>query len=157
MKKLFSLVFVLISMLVTLNFTPVVPTVRAISSMPENRANSSGAFDRGSHPLSELLLPDGSLNLTSGFSGSIDPSGYSISYAPNGSPLFVSESPRAPVHAWNDLGGGLNEWVFDIEVVGSDIYVGGWFTNAGGNPNADYIARWDGSTWNALGSGPGPQ
>jgi hypothetical protein len=33
------------------------------------------------------------------------------------------------------------------------VYVGGWFTDAGGNPNADYIARWDGSQWHALGSG----
>jgi hypothetical protein len=31
------------------------------------------------------------------------------------------------------------------------MYVGGNFTDAGGDPNADYIARWDGSTWKALG------
>jgi hypothetical protein len=32
------------------------------------------------------------------------------------------------------------------------IYVGGFFLNAGGNP-ANRIASWDGSTWNALGTG----
>ncbi|WP_348344684.1 T9SS type A sorting domain-containing protein, partial [Ignavibacterium sp.] len=33
------------------------------------------------------------------------------------------------------------------------VYVGGAFTDAGGNSNADYIARWDGNNWNALGVG----
>jgi hypothetical protein len=32
------------------------------------------------------------------------------------------------------------------------MYVGGNFTDAGGDPNADYIARWDGTTWKALGA-----
>ena len=32
------------------------------------------------------------------------------------------------------------------------MYVGGNFTDAGGNPNADYIAEWDGKTWKALGA-----
>jgi hypothetical protein len=31
--------------------------------------------------------------------------------------------------------------------------VGGRFANAGGDPDADKIARWDGSTWHALGDG----
>ena len=33
------------------------------------------------------------------------------------------------------------------------LYAGGAFTNAGGNPNADYIARWNGSQWESLGTG----
>ena len=28
-----------------------------------------------------------------------------------------------------------------------EIYIGGNFTNAGGDPNADYLAKWDGSAW----------
>jgi hypothetical protein len=38
--------------------------------------------------------------------------------------------------------------------VGADgtLYAGGRFTEAGGAP-ADYIARWDGTSWSALGSG----
>ncbi|OQB93629.1 MAG: hypothetical protein BWX84_00479 [Verrucomicrobia bacterium ADurb.Bin118] len=35
---------------------------------------------------------------------------------------------------------------------GSDLYAGGWFTTAGGVA-ANYIAKWDGSSWSALGSG----
>lgn len=34
-----------------------------------------------------------------------------------------------------------------------DLLVSGPFTNAGGNPLADHIARWDGTTWHPLGSG----
>jgi len=32
------------------------------------------------------------------------------------------------------------------------MYVGGNFTDAGGDPNADYIAQWDGKNWKALGT-----
>ncbi len=33
------------------------------------------------------------------------------------------------------------------------LYAGGYFTNAGGNANADYIACWNGNRWESLGSG----
>ncbi|MBC7448328.1 MAG: hypothetical protein H7330_09740 [Hymenobacteraceae bacterium] len=35
----------------------------------------------------------------------------------------------------------------------SDLLMGGAFTNARGNPAADNIARWDGTSWQALGTG----
>ena len=35
---------------------------------------------------------------------------------------------------------------------GSDLYAGGFFTTAGGSP-ANYIAKWNGTNWSALGSG----
>jgi hypothetical protein len=49
--------------------------------------------------------------------------------------------------AW---GAGLNNAVFAIVLSGSDVYVyvGGFFSDAGGNTAADRIARWNGSTWN---------
>ena len=34
----------------------------------------------------------------------------------------------------------------------ADVYVGGQFTMAGGL-NANYIAKWDGSSWSTLGGG----
>ncbi|MCO5053577.1 MAG: hypothetical protein M9920_14955 [Verrucomicrobiae bacterium] len=55
---------------------------------------------------------------------------------------------------WHALGTGLNGSVRGLAVVGSDLYVGGWFTSAGGNP-ARYLAKWDGTDWSPLGSGLG--
>jgi hypothetical protein len=46
----------------------------------------------------------------------------------------------------------MNHPVSAIAVNGSGVYVGGEFTTAGGVP-ANHIAKWDGSSWSALGSG----
>ncbi len=59
---------------------------------------------------------------------------------------------------WSALGSGIPGltadagYVSDLVVSGGDLYAGGWFTNAGG-VSANNIARWNGSTWSALGSG----
>ena len=57
--------------------------------------------------------------------------------------------------AWDNAGASLSNWDSDagitsIAVNGSQAYVGGNFVNAGGNPDADYIARFDGTHWYAL-------
>jgi hypothetical protein len=51
------------------------------------------------------------------------------------------------------MGSGLNSSVTAIALSGGDIYAGGLFTDAGGNPSADKIARWDVSSRSALGGG----
>jgi hypothetical protein len=63
---------------------------------------------------------------------------------------------------WDHIGTGvpattssLNGHVTALKASGSVLYVGGDFTNAGGVPNADRIAKWNGSAWSALGSGIG--
>jgi hypothetical protein len=58
---------------------------------------------------------------------------------------------------WSALGSGMgasggNPTVFALTASGSTLYAGGLFTNAGGIP-ANFIAKWDGSNWSALGSG----
>jgi hypothetical protein len=50
------------------------------------------------------------------------------------------------------MGGTLYTYVFALAVSGSDLYAGGIFTTAGYN-SANYIAKWDGTNWSALGSG----
>ncbi|MBN1684078.1 MAG: hypothetical protein JW855_01365 [Gammaproteobacteria bacterium] len=55
---------------------------------------------------------------------------------------------------WSVLGSpinGVNERVYALTELGSNLYVGGVFTSAGGS-SANYIAAWDGSNWSVLGS-----
>lgn len=49
-----------------------------------------------------------------------------------------------------DIGGGVYTLAFGNN---GHLYVGGAFTNAGGNANADYVAKWNGKQWNPLGTG----
>lgn len=49
------------------------------------------------------------------------------------------------------LGSGVSSAVLSVEVVGSDVYVGGLFSNAGGQ-FIQRIAKWDGSQWSGVGS-----
>ena len=49
------------------------------------------------------------------------------------------------------LGDGQRS-VYALAVSGTDLYAGGCFTTAGGSA-ANYIAKWNGSAWSALGSG----
>jgi FG-GAP-like repeat len=61
--------------------------------------------------------------------------------------------------SWSALGSGVSGGVASITTKvnalaasGSNIYVGGNFTTAGG-VNTNYIAKWNGSNWSALGTG----
>lgn len=59
---------------------------------------------------------------------------------------------------WSALvgpGGGITSTVYDlVEDAAGNIYAVGDFSNAGGDPDADGVARWNGSSWSSLG-GPG--
>jgi hypothetical protein len=60
--------------------------------------------------------------------------------------------------AWSALGSGMGggdssgPYVYALAVSGTNLYVGGDFTTAGG-VTANYVATWNGSAWSALGSG----
>ena len=84
--------------------------------------------------------------------------------------FYISEAGGVPVNciaqwngaAWSALGSGLGPQVGPqgpvmpcltaLTVNGTDLYVGGHFLTAGG-VTANNIAKWDGTTWTALGSG----
>ncbi len=84
-----------------------------------------------------------------------------------GTALLLAMGALAPAGAsaatsggWSNLGHGasatsapLNERVLALRPVGSRLYVGGQFTNAGGIAAADRVAVWNGSTWAAVGAG----
>ena len=61
---------------------------------------------------------------------------------PHWSASFVGSEPD----------GGVQSLVALTDELGPALYVGGWFSSAGGVP-ASRAARWSGSSWSALGSG----
>jgi trimeric autotransporter adhesin len=73
--------------------------------------------------------------------------------------IVVSGIARYNAGGWSALAGGVGSTFLDPEVralalLGSDLYVGGYFDSADA-ANARLIARWNtaGNTWSALGSG----
>jgi len=69
----------------------------------------------------------------------------------------IAESPNPDDIYWSDefapLVAPLNDQVKAMINYGGDLIAGGSFTNAGGDPDADFIACWDGAQWQALGPG----
>lgn len=62
-------------------------------------------------------------------------------------------TPTATV-AWSSFGSELDYEVNDIAISNNgDLYIGGRFNNASGNPHADWIAKWNGSGWDNLSIG----
>lgn len=53
---------------------------------------------------------------------------------------------------WYPLGTGLNDYVRAIHEYNGNLIAGGYFTDAGGVP-AQKIAKWNGTTWSAMGGG----
>jgi hypothetical protein len=106
-----------------------------------------------------LALPPG------GIEGSLDPSGFYMVSGPDEAPRFEAEENVAGQFVPGDenwdsrftlrgVGAGLfaNNSVYALAWDGMNLYVGGSFTAVGGVP-ANYIAKWDGASWSALGSG----
>ncbi|QYK51713.1 MAG: sortase [Anaerolineales bacterium] len=93
--------------------------------------------------------------MPAGFSGGFDLNGWDASLHPSRGVLLRPKAVGAG--EWASLGGagtGLNGTVYDIEFQGGVLYAGGFFTDAGGDPDADYIAKFSGGVWSSL-AGPG--
>ncbi|HXJ76412.1 MAG TPA: hypothetical protein VNM37_26380, partial [Candidatus Dormibacteraeota bacterium] len=79
-----------------------------------------------------------------------------FSWATNsgGASVTVSNIARWNGATWTNLSSGLtvNLGAYALALSGNDVYAGGSFQYAGGNP-ASAIAKWDGTNWTALGSG----
>jgi hypothetical protein len=76
----------------------------------------------------------------------------------DGTPVTAVGIAKWNGQQWSDLGGGVTGGVFGyffvhaLAVWGTNLYAGGYFSAMGG-VSANYIARWNGSAWSAVGSG----
>jgi hypothetical protein len=98
-------------------------------------------------------------NLGSG----VDSAVYAL--AVSGSDLYAGGAFTIPANyvakwngsSWSALGAGMNDTVWALAASGNDLYAAGDFstaTNSGGVAvPANHIAKWNGSSWSALGSG----
>ncbi|MFN3562478.1 MAG: T9SS type A sorting domain-containing protein [Chloroherpetonaceae bacterium] len=105
----------------------------------------------------EILNPDGTLRLERDGGYSLD--GYELQMDASGAPRVV---PKGEAQTQNPTSGtwatgftlpnGVDNAVRALAVYNGELYVGGDFTSAGGTL-ANYIARWNGTSWNTLGTG----
>ncbi|MFZ5821523.1 MAG: S-layer homology domain-containing protein [Chloroflexota bacterium] len=131
------------------------PTV----TQAQAKAETVAVSDRDISPAG-MLNADGTLALDGSFNGALDLSGYNVQIDPQRGPVF---SPAESIEAsaapgeWAALGSGggaVNRYIMTILINGTDVYVGGNFTNLANIPEADYLAKWDTSTqtWSAISS-----
>jgi hypothetical protein len=106
----------------------------------------------------EFLNTDGTLKLDRSYSGALDLNGWDVRLDPRRGPVFAPAQETLPP-GWSGLGadpfgdGMINGEVEAIAINGDNVYVGGIFKNVGlVLTAADYIAKWDGTSWSALGS-----
>ena len=66
--------------------------------------------------------------------------------------VIVLNSTMTKAQTWSAAGSGMNQPVLSLSVYNSQLYAGGWFTTAGGSP-ASKIAKWNGTSWSAIGTG----
>ena len=132
------------------------PQHTSLNGSTEQRAvGSTVASPSPGKPLGELLTEDGTLNLPSGFHGSIDPTGWQLVSMKGEEPRFAELIPGD--ERWDDqfqsFPAGTNADVYAI-VVGADhvVYLGGYFTSSG-MTTTNYVASWDGNEWMQLGEG----
>jgi hypothetical protein len=116
--------------------------------------NAQPVFEQRS--LEEALNPDGTLKR--GVQGSFKVEGYTMRTGKNGEPIFEPQTQHTASGTWSSLGTGSSNGVLGgvlaLAVVGNEVYVGGFFTQAGG-VSANRVARFNTqtNTWSSLGTG----
>jgi hypothetical protein len=133
-------------------------TVLVLLMVSVSFVNAQPAFEQRS--LEEALNPDGTLKR--GAQGSFKVEGYTMRTGKNGEPIFEPQTQHTASGTWSSLGTGSSNgvsgiglvYVYALAVVGNEVYVGGYFTEAGG-VSANRVARFNTltNTWSSLGTG----
>ena len=128
----------------------------ALGAAPAKPVQADPAPIAGAVSPGGLLNPDGTLDTTTGFQGTLDLRGWKVTLDGERGPLFkpVSRSAAPPI-AWHALPNkGLGGRVYTQAVSGDDLYVGGRFhvTGEGTLQFLGNIARYDttAGAWQAL-------
>lgn len=106
----------------------------ALGTGVNNAATKSAVFDDGTGP---ALYVGGTFTTAGGVS--------------------VAQLARWDGENWSDVSNGTGGTVLGVDTVdlgeGDALYVSGIFSSVGGGVSANNIAKWDGESWSALGSG----
>jgi trimeric autotransporter adhesin len=141
--------------------------VADLITLPNGNLIACGAFtNAGGVSANRIALWNGSL--WSALGAGMNYEVWALAALPNGDLIAGGEFTNAggvPVNSiarwdgssWSAMGSGMTGGTYgDVlcltTLPNGDLVAGGDFTAAGGVP-ANYIARWDGSSWSALGSG----
>jgi hypothetical protein len=156
MIRKFSLVVFVVALALTLLALSAHATEGAQSTAAATQFTATSAAAYQSRSVEQLLKPGGTLNVNTGWSGTLDLRGWDVTPDAGRVPLFQPAKPSAG--GWLALGTGVGDMVRAIAVGGNMVYAGGDFTRAGSCTSAggcSFIARWDTSTqtWSALSTG----
>ena len=133
------------------------PVQTAAAASPISRDLTQA--NSGKH-VTELLQPDGSLDLSTGYRGSLDLAGYQVIADMNGALRLAPDAEGDQNWALGYQLPGVDNSVLAVALDGEGhAYVGGTFLNAGGDVNgvtdANHLAMWDGVSWHAVGDADG--
>lgn len=139
--------------------------VWAIAIGPNGEVYAGGAFTLAGGVANTTKIAKWDGTSWSALSTGLNNTVHTLAFAPNGV-LYVggefTDASYPRICKWNgtsfsavgtagDISSAhVSSLAFDFA---GNLYVGGGFTNAGGVANADYIAKWNGSSWSALGTG----
>jgi len=146
--------------------SPVVISTSSFTSVNALAVNGNdlyigGNFENaaGNPAIDYLTRWDGnSFNNVGGWAGQVG-AVFSMDIASNGDLYIGGEFPLKAAKFdganWTSLGSptAINQLVREIKVIGSDVYIGGNFTDVEGIATADYIAKFDGTNWSDVGGG----
>lgn len=105
--------------------------------------------------IGQFLDGDGHIKNPDNYIGSLDISGFKLTNDVNGTPVFRPASGLPTSNAdWHPLGDGVSHEVSALAISGENLFVGGFFSLAGGQP-ASRIARYNltDGTWHPIGDG----